>query len=183
MEPTSVVEPFQVLEGGTPRHISIGEAAPMHEFGLQGSYEALRHGVVQSGSGPSHRRNDADLRKALAERDRRVLDAAIGVMHEAGNRSASPYRHLQGVDHELCPHVRGHRPTDDLARMGVQDEGQIEEAFPSRYVRDVRQPDPVGPTSHEFPAKQIWCGSNPRVAASGSTLLAPNTASKPRGSH
>src|SRR5215207_2044185 len=105
------------------------------------------------------------------------------MMHEAGNRSASPYRHLQGVDHELGSHVRGHRPTDDLARMGVQDEGQVEEAFLSWYVCDVRQPDPVGPTGHEVPAKQIRCGSSPRIATSGSTLLTPNTASEPRGSH
>jgi hypothetical protein len=34
---------------------------------------------------------------------------------EVGNWSASPYRHLQGVDHELFPHVRGHRSTDGLA--------------------------------------------------------------------
>ena len=83
----------------------------------------------------------------------------------------------------LCPHVSGHRPTDDLARMGVQDEGQVEEAFPSRYVGDVRQPDPVGPSGHEVPAKQIRRGSSPRGTASGSTLLTPSTASEPRGSH
>src|SRR4051794_3380160 len=119
MQPASVVKPFQVLEDGTPRRLSIGEVVSMHKFGLQGGDKALRHGVVQSGSGPSHRRNDASLFEALAERDRRVLDATIGMMHEAGNRSASPYRHLQGVDHELCPHMRGHRPTDNPARMSV----------------------------------------------------------------
>ena len=80
MQPASVVKPFQVLEDGTPRHLSIGEVTPMHEeFGLQGGDEALRHGVIQSGSGPSHRCNDTDLFEALAERDRRVLDAAIGM--------------------------------------------------------------------------------------------------------
>src|SRR5829696_6724930 len=179
MQPASVVKPFQVLEDGTPRHLSIGEAAPMYEFALQGGDEALRHSVVQSGSGPSHRRNDADLFEALAERDRRVLDSAVGMVDESRRGLALPDRHLKGVDHELCPHVRGHRPTNDLARMGVQDEGQIEEAFPSRYVGDVRQPDPVGPTGHEVPAKQIRYGSSPRIAASGSTLLTPNTASEP----
>ncbi len=96
MQPASVVKPFQVLEDGTPCRLSIGEAAPMHEeFGLQGGDEALRHGVIQSGSGPSHRRGGADLFEALAERDSRVLDAAIRMMHEAGDRSASPYCHLQ----------------------------------------------------------------------------------------
>jgi hypothetical protein len=77
MQPTSVVEPFQVLEDGTPRYLSLGETPAMHELGLQGGDEALCHRVVQGGSGPSHRRNDADLFEALAEGDRRVLDAAV----------------------------------------------------------------------------------------------------------
>jgi hypothetical protein len=68
-------------------------------------------------------------------------------------------------------------------RTGVQYEGQVEEAFPSWYVRDARQQNPVGPIGHEVPAKQIRYGSSPRIAASGSTLLTPNTASKARSSH
>lgn len=116
----------------------------MHEeeFGLQGGDEALCHSVVQSGSGPSHRRDDADLFEVLAERDRRVLDAAIEMMQRVPPTAcAFPYRHLQGVDHELCPHVRGHRPTDNPARMGVQDEGQIEKALSRRgmYVMSASQ--------------------------------------------
>jgi hypothetical protein len=31
MQPTSVVEPFEVLEDGTPRYLSIGETPSMHE--------------------------------------------------------------------------------------------------------------------------------------------------------
>src|SRR5215208_6116836 len=120
MQPASVVKPFQVLEDGTPRYLSIRKVASMYEgFGLQGGDEALCHSVVQSGSAPSHRRNDAGLFEAFAERDRCVLDTTIGMMHELGDRSAPPDRHLQGVDHELCSHVRVHRPPDDLARMGV----------------------------------------------------------------
>src|SRR5512132_4332286 len=106
MQPTSVVERFQVLEDGAPRYLSIGETPSMHEeFGLQGGDETLCHGVVQDGPGPSHRRNDADLFEAPAERDRRVLGAAIGMRHESRGWFAPPYRHLQGVDHELRPHV------------------------------------------------------------------------------
>jgi hypothetical protein len=134
MQPPTIVERFQVLEDGTPRYLSIGETLAMHEFALQRGDETLRHGVVQGTPGPSHRRNDADLLEAPAERDRRVLGAAIGMMHESRGWFAPPYRHLQGVDHKLGPHVGAHRPTDDPSRVGVQDEGQVEEAFLSRYV-------------------------------------------------
>src|SRR5215203_4250113 len=83
----------------------------------------------------------------------------------------------------LCPHVRVHRPPDNPARMGVHDEGQVEKALSRRYVRDVRQPDPVGLSGHEVPAKQVWCGSSPRITASSSTLLTPHTALEPGGFH
>src|SRR5215210_6780134 len=103
MQPTPVVEPFQVLEDGTPRYLSIGETPLMHELGLQGGDEALRHRVVQGTPGPSHRRDDASLRKALAERDRRVLDAAVGMMDESRGWPTPPHRQLKGIDHEFCP--------------------------------------------------------------------------------
>ncbi len=116
----------------------------MHEeFALEGGDETLRHRVVQSGSGPSHRSNDAHLLEAPAERDLLLLGAAIRMMHESCGWLAPPYRHLQGVDHEFGPKMRGHRPTDDPSRMSVQDESQVEEPFLRRYIRDVRQPDPA----------------------------------------
>src|SRR5215203_1530788 len=67
--------------------------------------------------------------------------------------------------------------------MGVHDEGQVGKALSRRYVRDVRQPDPVGLTRHEVPAKQVRCGSSPRITTSSSTLLTPHTASEPGGFH
>ena len=69
---------------------------------------------------PVLRKNDADLFKALAKRDRRVLNPAVGMMHdEAGDRSVPPYRHLQSTGHELRSHVGVHRPPDDPARISV----------------------------------------------------------------
>ena len=123
------------------------------------------------------------LRKALAEGDRCVLNAAIRMMHEARGWLTPPHRHLEGIDHELCPHVGVHRPSNDPARMGVQDEGQVEEALPRRYVGDVRQPDPVRLSGHEVPAKQIRCRSSPRITASGSPFAASRATSEPGGSH
>src|SRR5215213_7726533 len=79
--------------------------------------------------------------------------------------------------------VRAHRPTDDPSGVGVQDEGQLEEAFLSRYVGDVRQSDPVRTTGNEVPAKQVRCGSGPRITAGGCAPLTPYTASKPCGLH
>jgi hypothetical protein len=69
----------------------------MHEFALEGGDKALRHGVIQSGSGPSHRRNDTRPLQTLAERDRRILGAAVGVMHEAYGWFAPTYRHLRAI--------------------------------------------------------------------------------------
>src|SRR5215211_2466142 len=108
---------------------------------------------------------------------------AVGMMNESGGWLAPPYRHLQRIDHELRPRVVLHRPPDYPSRMGVQDEGQVKKALPHRYVSDVRQPDHVGLTGHEVPAKQVRGGSSQRIAAGGSTLFAPHTASESRNSH
>src|SRR5215217_7557381 len=123
------------------------------------------------------------LRGACRTRSPCTLGAAIGMMHESCGWLAPPYRHLQGVDHEFRLHVRGHRPPDDLARVGIQDEGHVEEAFLRRYVGDVRQPDLIGLSGNELPAKQIRCGSSPWVAAGGFTLLAAHATPKPRDPH
>src|SRR5215210_3701631 len=105
------------------------------------------------------------------------------VMHESRGWFAPPYCHLQGVDHELGPHAGVHRPTDDPSRVGIQDEGEVEEALPRRYVGDIRQPDPVRTTGNEVPGKQVRCGSSPRITAGGSAPLTPHTASKLCGPH
>src|SRR5215208_4737576 len=79
------------------------------------------------------------LRGACRTRSPCTLCAAIGMMHESCGWLAPPYRHLQGVDHELGSHMRGHRPTDALVRMTVQDESQVEEPFLRRYVMSASQ--------------------------------------------
>src|ERR1041385_341542 len=48
-----------------------------------------------------------------------------------------------------------HGPTNDLAAPHVQHNGQIEEAHPRRNVRDVGDPERVGPIGHELPVAQI----------------------------
>ena len=76
------------------------------------------------------------------------------MMHESRRWLAPPYRYLQGLDHELRPHVGVYRPPDDPARMGVQDEGQVERK-PSRVGTLCPPARPcVGPTGHEVPAEQ-----------------------------
>ena len=62
----------------------------MHELGLQGGDETLCLGVVQGGSRPSYRRNEVDLLKAPAERDRLLLGAAIGMLYESRGWIAPP---------------------------------------------------------------------------------------------
>jgi len=50
---------------------------------LQRRKEALARGVVVAGGHPTHRLHDANLAAPLAERDRGVLAAAVGVMDHA----------------------------------------------------------------------------------------------------
>lgn len=65
MSPAVVVEPFQVLEDGTSRYLSVGKAASMHELGLQGGDETLCHCVVQ---GCSASENEGQIEEAFSRR-------------------------------------------------------------------------------------------------------------------
>ena len=82
-------------------------------------------------------------RALLAEGQRDVLAALVGVMDQpgAGRRRASAI--CEGVDDELGAHVIGHRPADDPAGEDVLDGGEVEPALPGAQVGDVGDPEPV----------------------------------------
>ena len=90
------------------------------------------------------------------------------MVDQAGSGLPSPHGHLEGVDYELGPKMAFHRPPDDPARVDVEDEGQIQEAFPRGDVRDVCYPDLVYFRGREAALKKRperisrsdgWCAS------------------------
>ncbi len=53
------------------------------------------------------------------------------------------------------PQVRLHRPADDSAAPGIDDDRQVQEAAPGRNVGDVSHPQLIGPIRREVPVHQV----------------------------
>ena len=61
----------------------------------------------------------------LAEPERDILRALIGVVDQAGIGTSTMDSHAQRVDDELGAHVVGHRPADDPPGVGVLHSGEV----------------------------------------------------------
>src|SRR6266536_4008326 len=93
MAPPRVVPTLDVSEQRDPRRRLGLEAAPVKEFALQAGEEAFRHRVVVGVADAAHRRANAHLQAALAERDASVLTALIAMVNHL-RRSALGDRHV-----------------------------------------------------------------------------------------
>jgi len=125
----SVVETLDEFEDGHPSLGLSAELIAIEQFALEGGEEAFGHGVVEAVADRSHRRAHAGLPAALAERNRSVLAALIGMVHDI-ERTAPTERHIEGIEHRHCAQVRGHGPPDDAAAEDIEHHRQIEEARP-----------------------------------------------------
>jgi len=90
-------------------------------------------------------------------------------------------RHVQRAEDELGPEVVGHRPADDPAAAGVQDDRQIEPPLPGRDIRHVRHPQPIWRHRAEGPLDEIGRGQGPPVTDRGPGLASPTGAARQSG--
>ena len=88
-------------------------------------------------------------------------------------RLASPYRHVQRLQHHIGSLPALHRPTDHAAGIQVDHDSQIGEAFQGANVGDVCHPGPVW-RSHVELAVQRVVDRQGRLAAiaAGPALIA-----------
>ena len=98
------------------------EGLTVEQFALESGKEALAQGVIVAIADRAHRRTDAGFPAALAEGQRGVLTALIGVVNDAFG-TALLNSHVQGIHHQGGLEVSGHCPTDDFATPGIHDNG------------------------------------------------------------
>jgi hypothetical protein len=75
--------------------------------------------------------------------------------------------HAQRVEHEVGAHVAGELPADDPTAERVDDEAEEHQALPATQIREVGQPQCVGPAV----LKSRRTGSGLLVAAAGSAIV------------
>ena len=111
------------------------------------------------------------------------LAPLVGVVDQSGLRLPARNRHLQGVGHELGPHVVGHRPADDLPRVEVLNGGEVDPALPGPEIGDVGRPDPVRLRGGEVAEQEVVGDPHPGHSKSRLAALLPDQPGNPRLAH
>lgn len=124
-------------------------------------------------------RGNPGLSAAPPEGQRGGLAALVGVVDQPSGWLPAPAGHVEGVHHQLCPEVVGHRPADHLTREAIQHHGQLPPARPGRHLGDVGHPQRIGPLGGERAADQVRCWRSGRVAAGQAVAAAPVATDQP----
>lgn len=78
----------------------------------------------------------------------------IGMMNHGG-WAALPQRHIQCLQHQLCPKACFHLPSHDPTGKSIHHYRPIKEPRPCRDIRYVRNPQPIRGCDEEVPLHQI----------------------------
>ena len=83
MATAPVVKALQEFEDLALHLLAALERGALQQFAFDCGEQALGHGAIETAAYPPHRSLDAGLGATLAERQRRVLAAAVGMEHRA----------------------------------------------------------------------------------------------------
>jgi len=155
VQPLPVVERLDPLEECTSRFVSGLEIVIPDEFIFKAREEALGASVVVAVALAAHARKHAVGLEDCPVSGARVHDALVGVVDKAGSRLPSFDRHHQGVRGELPVVALTHGPTDDPARVEIEQHSQVEPAFAGRDKGDIAHPHPVRDAHGELSIQQI----------------------------
>src|SRR3954469_21102754 len=119
----------------------------MNDLGLVETVDRLGESIVITVADAAHRRLDARLHQPLCVLDRDVLAAAVAVMYEPAAMDRPPIMEglLQRIEHEARMCCPGDTPAHDATGVGVDDEGDVDEARPGCNVGEVRDPEGIRP--------------------------------------
>ena len=103
------------------------EGVFFQQLTFQRCKEALRHRVIKAISDRSHGWSYPQFPAAIAEGDRGVLDALIGVMDDL-MRASLCVRSVQRVQHQVGSEVILQRPPHNATAVHIQHDRQVHEA-------------------------------------------------------
>ena len=121
---------------------------------FQGLEERLHDGVVAGAALARKRLDELAVLELPAKPARGALAAPIRVSHEPSS-GFSLFAALPRASITRFSLMRGHLPSDYLAREQVEVGGQVEPSFPRGYAGDVAAPHAVPLFDGEFPVQDI----------------------------
>lgn len=124
----------------------------MDDLGLVEAVDGLGEGVVVAIADVADGRLDTRLRQALGIVDRHVLAPPVAGVNQAAatNRTPIVAGLLESIEHKAGMRRPARPPADDAASLGVDDEGDVDEARPGRDIGEVGDPEPVRCRSMEL---------------------------------
>ena len=84
-----------------------------------------------------------------------VLAAPVRVVHQAWCWPPAEPGHGQCIGRDVRRHARFQRPANDFAVKEIKHDGQVQPAFVSPQVGDVRRPDLIGCRRRKVSVEQI----------------------------
>lgn len=181
-EEAMVVEPIHPAQC---RHFHCGYTWPgalaPNNFGLVETVDRLGQGVVIRIAHAADRGDEIGFCKALCVVHGEILNAPVAVMDQAIIRAgpASMDSLLQGIEDKAGRRRRTDLPAHDPARIGIDHEGDIDEACPSVDVGKIDHPQGIGPRDAELPIDLVQGTRRLGIADGGHRLLAPPYTGKP----
>lgn len=103
-------------------------STPMNDFSLVETVDRFGEGVVVTVADASDRRLNASFCQPLGVANRHVLNASIGVMHEATAMSGTPIMKclLKGIADKASMRRPARPPSTDATSKDVDDKGHVD---------------------------------------------------------
>jgi hypothetical protein len=160
MDSLPIVEDFDEHKNISLCLLSRSVSTMMYQLGFQSGEKALHRGIIKCITGAAHTNSCLD---SIQERQvvvAGILTSAVGMMNQAWWRVASTQRHFQRLDGQPVIQTRLHGPTDDCTGAKVNNSRQVEPAFISGDVGNVRHPLLIEARCREATSQDIGgCGS------------------------
>ena len=144
MEASAVVKHFNKLKDGLTSFGSGFEVAAVDQLVLEGAPEGFHGGIIVAVTFAAHGSDGLGLVECVAVVVTGVLDAAVGMKHQAGRGLTMSQGHAPSGQNQFGVDVFAHGPAGEPAAVKVQNAGQIEPAFLGGDIGDVTEPDLVG---------------------------------------
>ena len=144
MEASAVVKHFNKLKDSLTSFGSGFEVAAVDQLVLEGAPEGFHGGIIVAVTFAAHGSDGLGVLEGAAIVLTGVLNAPVGMKHQACGRLALTPGHAPGGQDQFGVDVFAHGPARQAPAVKVQNAGQIEPAFLGVDVSDVAEPDLVG---------------------------------------
>ena len=174
------------FEGGELDRLEAApRAAAADDLGLEEADDRLREGIVEGVPHRAHRGLDAGLGQALGVPNGKILRPAVRVRDQPGTLGGLALVDglLQRVEHEVRRRAAADAPAHDPPRVGVDDEGDVDEALPGGDVGEVADPQPIRRGRVELPPHAVQRARCSRVLDRRLHGLASHRPAQPHGAH